>query len=316
MGIDGSKLHETYPMKDYTQIGYPYQYNPISPIIENVFNFNTGEPISVENLHHILKSDIYFYHGTKFCSAIHIAKNGFDSYKGTVSSTGSRFGSGIYLSDNINTTFHFGSIIFVCTIHSKTIFESDTVASGETYKVMEQYNKENADAFYMKGFVDRHFTILTREFVQPATNFGEMVVKKGKDIRIHYVIELSKINVMNINLNCIYDYKLEIIKEKAQLTDINNIFYGENLFSVDINLSAVMKLLNYGVSKFIDKNGNIRVYHKEITSKDFKKNPTATPGYKIFVDVYDTIDGVQKIDPRFMTQDVYYADVKYIVYID
>lgn len=322
MGNKESKTNTIHFMNMYTIVGNPFSPKVyINPIIKNVFDFSTGNNLAIESMKYILNPENqYFYHSTKFCSALNIAQNGFNKVKGSVYRTGSMLGPGIYLSDNINQTFQFGNIVFVCSVHAKKIFHTDTIPVNK----IDEFQKDNEkkinkyDALYMKGSVDNNINSIS-SIINPATAFGEIVVKDGNNIHIHYIIELqyeTDYTIFCKNFNCIYDYITETLNENATVDEINDLLDSDcYLHSLDLTLGEIMKFLNYGVTEYIDENGNTRVYHNEIKHKTFNRYPFEEPGYKAFVHVYDSSTSKQKISPNSLPREKYFIDVVKIVFI-
>lgn len=322
MGNKESKINTVHYMSMYTIVGNPFSPNVyINPIIKNVFDFNTGNSLSIETLKYILNPENnYFYHATKFCSAINLAQNGFNKVKGSVYKTASMLGPGIYLSDNINQTFQFGNIVFVCSVHAKIILHADPVPVDQIDDFRKDYEKkiDKYDAVYMKGSVDNNMNSIS-SINDPATAFGEIAVKDGKNIHIHYIIELqydTDFTIFCSNFNCTYDYGTETLNEYASINEINDLLELDcYLHSIDLTLGEIMKFINYGITEYIDENGNTRVYHSEIKHKTFHRYPFEEPGYKAFVHIYDSSTSTRKISPNSLARDKYFVDIIKIVFI-
>lgn len=80
------------------------------------------------------------YHGTSIESATKIIKNGFNSNYG-------RFGTGIYLSDDIEECLRFGQTLIETTISNDKILEIDYIKLADIYTDLDIEEEEGCPEF-------------------------------------------------------------------------------------------------------------------------------------------------------------------------
>lgn len=233
--------------------------------VENVYNFASGLPINSMNLHYLLESNDYFFHGTRACSALLIMRDGFKIAPKGSRVSGSMLGPGVYVSDNIRKTFAYGNFVFICKISPKKQLEVKNI--GNWVKQMENLpDISEYDSVFMKGTYDRFDNINEeRLLINSSSRFNEYTMQNLDAIKIEYVMQLKRYDYEKTEprLLCEIDIKSNEFKQFKDFT--SRIKFTHHWYII-CDLSFVLAYTRFNKTDYIDENFNKITLFKAIDS--------------------------------------------------
>lgn len=168
-----------------------------------LYDYKQGTMLPTYRATEIMRDVDMYFHGTNVCSALTIIRTGFQPLRCDVKISGSMLGRGTYFTDNIEKTYAYGDVIFICKLNkSRNTLITDTP--------QPDLKKGNADSIGIVVYQGAHNR--DGELVKPSarlSKYNEICVLDSDDIEICYVLKLESLGMRLRQQRelCLYDLK-------------------------------------------------------------------------------------------------------------